>query len=229
MSDPATVAISIPDAISAISGLGAASFGLVDALKLPWGFLSNAGFWQITGLLDHLFAPDVDKADRRNPITYGSIAATLRANWLNGAALADQKSIAKTLIKLRLDANDAEFLAGCTGVDPDLLKSLAEKYGNGGALTPEEQNVAGRFDLMLSTLIDQAYQRADQIYRNSSKVAAMIVSVALALAGNASLGDVVPPGTALIVGLLAAPLAPVGKDLASALQASVKTLQFFKK
>ena len=33
----------------------------------------------------------------------------------------------------------------------------------------------------------------------------------------------------LLAGLLAAPLAPISKDLASALQASVKTLQMFRK
>jgi hypothetical protein len=52
----------------------------------------------------------------------------------------------------------------------------------------------------------------------------------LALAGNASLGGSgVHWHVALIVGLLAAPLAPVSKDIASALQASVKALQIIRK
>ena len=155
----------------------------------------------------------------------------LGANWLNGtASLSDQKSLAKTLIKLRFSADTAGRLANHTGVDSRVLTSLAGKYANGEPLSQDEQNVAGRFDLQLSALIDEAYQRADQSYRNSSKVLAVLISLLLALAGRYVLADAtISLSTALLAGLLAAPLAPISKDLASALQASAKALQAMKK
>jgi hypothetical protein len=222
----------ISDAVIAISGLGTASFALVDASKAVNGGASNYGFGFITRALENLFPADIDKTDTANPVTYASIRDTLRANWLNGTELSDQKSIAKTLIKLRLDPQNAAFLAGKTGVDPAILGSLAAKYVNGGDPTPAELNVAGRFDLLLTTLLDEAYQRADQAYRNKSKATAIVVSIAVSVLGWWSLGagaSGVNIGIALLIGLLAAPLAPVSKDLASALQASVQALQFFKK
>lgn len=222
--------IDLPNAILSIGSLGTAAFGLVDSTKAFWGGVSNCGFGHVTKVLDHLFPANVDKTDTSNPLTYKSVRDTLRANWLNGTALADQQSIAKTIIKLRLDTANAASLAGKTGVDPALLTSLATKYSNGIALTPEEQNAAGRFDLLLTTLLDEGYQRADQTYRNAAKVLAVAFSVALALGGRWALGSAdVSLSAALIAGFLAAPLAPVSKDLASALQASVKTLQIFRK
>lgn len=234
------MAIDLPDAILAVGALGTAAFGLVDATKALWGGVSNAGFSHITRVLTHLFPDDANRADKGNPIALGAMRDTLRANWLNGTTLADQMSIAKTLIKLRLDKDNARVLAAKTGVDPKLLTSLATKYANGSQLvpksqlppedqlTPEEQNVAGRFDTLLTTLLDEAYQRADQAYRNSAKAWSMVAAVALAALGKLAVGDTVGWGTALMAGLLATPLAPTAKDLASALQASVKALQVFR-
>ena len=224
------MAINLPDAILAIGSLGTASFALVDCTKVAGGGVSRCGFGYVSHVLDRLFTARASKTDKSNPVGYAQVRSVLFANWLNGTALADQKSIAKTLIKLHLDANNAEHLAKVTGVDPVLLKSLAEKYVNGGTATPEELNVAGRFDLILTTLLDEGYQRADQMYRNSAKFLAIVISVLLALAGWLALPDSsVSFGVALIGGLLAAPLAPVSKDLASALQASTKMLQLLKK
>lgn len=220
------MSISLPDAVLAIGSLGTASFALVDSSKAVRGGVSNLGFGHVEQVLDRLFPPGVDRADRSNALTFASVIGTLRANWLNGMSLADQKSIAKTLIKLRLDAANAAHLAGVTGVDPAVLASLAAKYATGGALSPEEQNVAGRFDLLLTTLLEEGYERADQAYRNGAKAVAWVVAVVLAVLGKLALGDpAIGWGLALLAGFLAAPLAPVSKDLASALQASVKALQ----
>lgn len=217
-------------AILAIGGLGTASFALVDSTKAAWGGVSRCGFGHVAKVLDHLFPARVNKTDKSNPLGYAQVRDVLFANWLNGTPLADQKSIAKTLIKLRLNGDNAAHLARATGVDADLLESLAKKYANGEAASEAEQNVAGRFDLTLATLLDEGYQRADQMYRNAAKFLAIIFSVALALAGRLVLDDPhISYGIALIAGLLAAPLAPISKDLASALQASTKMLQLLKK
>ena len=144
--------------------------------------------------------------------------------------MSDQKSIAKTLIKLHLTSANAPHMAAETGVDAKLLTQVATKSQTAGvSLTPDEQNAAGRFDLQVSSLLDEAYQRADQSYRNSAKVLAIVFAMILAVAAKLSLGTTdIGWGEALIAGVLAAPLAPVSKDLASALQAAVKAMQVIR-
>jgi hypothetical protein len=223
--------INLPDAVLGVGSLGTASFALVDATKAFWGGVSNRGFGFIKRMLARLVPAGHPQSNADSAVSIESIRATLRSNWINGtASLSDQKSIAKTLIKLLLTQSTALHFAKTTGVDPDLLKGVAAKYANGAALTPEEQNVAGRFDVELSAIIDDSYQRADQAYRNSSKLLAAAIAVTLALAGKLSLPDTqITWGVAILAGILAAPLAPVSKDLASALQAGVKTLQILRK
>ena len=117
------------------------------------------------------------------PSLCDSVLATLRSNWLNGMALSDQKSVAKALIKLNLNAYAAGRMATATGVDDKTLASIATKLSTGQALTPEETDAYGRFDLLLSAVLDQGYQRGDQRYRNSSKLLAVPVAVGLAVLG----------------------------------------------
>ncbi|MCA7120557.1 MAG: hypothetical protein LGL72_14430 [Acidibrevibacterium sp.] len=224
------MSISLPDAVLAIGSLGTASFALVDASKAVLGGISRWGFGHVDRVLARLYPPAVDAKDEDNPLGLRSVRATLFANWLNGMALADQRSIAKTLVKLRLDPENAPSLAARTGVDRAKLVSIAAKYATGEALDHAEQDAAGRFDLLLTTLLEEGYQRADQAYRNGSKIAAAAVAVVLALLGNWALGaDKIGWLEAFIAGLLAAPLAPVSKDLASALQASVRAMQILRR
>jgi hypothetical protein len=114
-----------------------------------------------------------------------------------------------------------------------LLASVAEKVASGASLTPQETDVYGRFDLLLASLLDQGYQRGDQRYRNSAKLLAVPVAVVLALCGAWALNGSSPRGPdiwkAVICGLLATPLAPVAKDLSSAIQAGAKVAQAWKK
>ena len=97
-------------------------------------------------------------------------------------------------------------------------------------MTAPESDVYGRFDVSLSALLDQAYQRADQRYRNSAKLLAFGVAIALAVAGAYTIyGSQFPLWQSLIVGILATPLAPVAKDISSTIQAGAKVAQILKK
>ncbi len=218
--------------ILAIGGLGTAAYGVVDATKAFGGGISNRGFGDIKKVIGVLISDS--KSAGQPALGLTSALATLRANWLNGMALADQKSVAKALIKLNLTEETAPRMAEATGVTPDTLKSLASKLATPQqGLTQEETDVYGRFDLLLNTLLDQAYQRADQRYRNSAKLLAIPVAVALAIAGAWAIGGntVGSAGLwkAVIAGLLATPLAPVAKDVASAIQAGAKVAQSWKR
>lgn len=223
--------LSITDMIMAIGGLGTASYALVDGAKAIHGGPSNHGFGHIRRVMTRLYPEDTAKSDRANPLALASALDTLYASWINGTALADQKAIAKSLVKLRLNGVNAPHLAKVTGVDSEILTKVAKKMASGTKLEQQESDVLGRFDLILTALLDEGYQRADQAYRNSAKMWSIVVSVALAVAGGSVVGLAKPEdwAAALLIGLLATPLAPLTKDLTSALQASVKAMQLLRK
>lgn len=226
-----TLGISLPQAIAAVAGLGTASYGLVDATKALYGGLSNAGFGRIRSVITFLFPKDASANDHETPLALGSVLDTLKANWINGTSLNDQKLIAKSLIKLRLNADTAGPLSEKTGVNSAVLTSVATKIAVGTALTAQEADVLGRFDLILTTALDEGYQRADQRYRNACKGTAVLFSIILALVGGWSLNSGYTKAgflQALIVGLLATPLAPVAKDLSTAVQTASKAVKIFQ-
>ena len=215
--------------ITAIGALGTAAFGLVDAFKaLPGGGISRAGYKFIRRTIAQL-APSAPALDGTG-LSVNSIESTLLSQWINGTATADQVNIAKSLIKLRLNPDTAPALATATGVDPVMLGQVASSLRTGAPLSDQQRDVYGRFDLMLTTLLDQAYQRADQRYRNAAKAAAVPVAVALALVANCFLGpNHIKNVEAAMVGLIATPIAPIAKDVASAIQTASQAVQSVKK
>jgi len=229
MLDPTLGSVDLSKLVLAIGALGTAAYGVVDATKAFNGGVSRVGFGDIKKIISKLIPCPLADIARGPALAQNSSLATLRANWMNGMAMADQKSIAKALIKLNLTADSAPALATATGVDGIKLTSVAAKLRTKDKLTDEETDVYGRFDLLLSALLDQAYQRGDQRYRNTAKLLAVAVSVAIAFSGAQTL---LGPGhlrLATLAGLLATPLAPVAKDLASAIQAGAKVAQFWKR
>lgn len=215
--------------VFAIGGLGMAAYGVVDATKSLGGGVSRVGFGDIKAVMAKLIPPATGTNKATSALTMDSAMATLRANWMNGMSMADQKSVAKALIKLNLTPDFANSLAAATGVDSATLTSVAMKLSTREKLTDPETDVYGRFDLLLSSLLDQAYQRGDQRYRNTAKLCAVFFSVILALLGaHYTLGPG-HLGLAVLAGLLATPLAPIAKDVASAIQAGAKVAQLWKK
>jgi hypothetical protein len=123
--------------------------------------------------------------------------------------------------------------------------SNSNPFGRSGSWNPFQQvAISGCRGFLTSgttarlpALLDEAYQRSDQVYRNWTRFWAMVAAVFLALAG----GWMMHPGPgywsfkdpdlgeALLVGLLATPLAPIAKDLSSGLATAVNTLQLVKK
>ncbi|MDD5581496.1 MAG: hypothetical protein PHY16_19805 [Methylobacter sp.] len=220
----------LSDYIAAAAGLGTTAYALVDGSKAFWGGVSNCGFGAIEREVKRFFPDDIRHQASDEPLSLVMVVGTLRANWLNGTTLADQMAIAKSLIKLRLNEATAAYLAKATGVDEQGLVIIAEKIASGETLTPDENDLYGRFDLLLTALLDKGYQRADQIYRNSAKAWSIVVSVVLAIVGVwVVYGSFEHIGGAILVGLAATPIAPVAKDLTSALSAGVKVAQALRK
>jgi hypothetical protein len=205
--------------VAAAAGLGTAAMGLVDASKAFGGGPSNLGFEFIERAVKPFLAGTPEAA---TAFDQAAVVRTLKANWLNGVAKADQKAKAKALIHLGLTPGNAVKLAEATGVSGEKLQALAEKTAGGGQPSTEEINVLGQFDVILSAMLDDAYERADQKYRNASKLLAMAVATVLGGIGGWLVFGIASwyfP-LSIIVGLSATPLAPVAKDLTTALQAA---------
>lgn len=217
----------LPQIITAIGGLGTAAFGLVDASKALWGGVNHIGFSQIEKTVKSL-----TPGNPANALSQDKIIATLKANWFNGTDLASQKSIAKSLIKLNLADTNADKLAEATGVDSTVLTVVAKSIKAGTALTTTQSDVYARFDLIITALLDATYQKADNVYRNWTRAIAAVVAVVLAIVGGLTLNtqsDIRQYAQYVIVGLLATPLAPIAKDLSTALATAVNTMQLVKK
>jgi hypothetical protein len=227
-----TVMQHIPEMVTAIGGLGVAAAGLVDASKVSYGGgVNRIGFSTIRDRIKQ-FVPD----ETTNAMGLADVLDSLQENWFNGTDLASQKAIAKSLIKLNFNPDSANKMAIAASVDATILKTVAENIAQGTALTQPQNDVYARFDLILTALLDATFQRADQRYRNGARCWAIVASVLLAIAGASILANLVPwklePDKfwqAVIVGLLATPLAPIAKDLSTALATAVNTMQLVKK
>ncbi|MGA2536942.1 MAG: hypothetical protein ABSF53_13060 [Terracidiphilus sp.] len=228
----ASVLNDLPRVITAIGGLGTAAFGLVDSTKPFWGGVNRIGFKQIATAVKSL-TPGTPAAG----LSQAKIVATLKANWYNGKDLSSQKAIAKSLIKQGLTAANAPTLAALTGVDATVLTNVATKIAAGTPLAPGESDVYGRLDFVLTALLDEVYQNSDQKYTNWTRIWASLFAVVLAFFAGWQLsgqgfGDfwwTRAMAEAVLVGVLATPLAPIAKDLSSALATAVNTMQAIKK
>ena len=211
-------AIDIPNTIGAIAALGLAAYGLVDASKPFWGGASNFGYKHIKkAVLPFKMALDAAS---------DSWLLTLRNHWLNGTPLEQQKAVAKSLIRLGLSPENAAGLARAGHVDPEKFRVAVEKLHQGADLSTEDVNLFGRFDASVDAALDAGYERADQKYRSSARALAGAVAIALSIWGNFILfGDQADLTTALWVGAVAVPLAPIAKDLASSLSAAMGALK----
>jgi len=209
----------------AVGALGTAAFGLVDGSKAFRGGISNRGFGYIRNALTP-FEPALSRALGDNPEC--DWRAVMRSHWISGREKAEQKAIAVGLVQLGLTRDNAETLAPAGQVDPFALRDVVVALESGRELSIEQINVLGRFKATIEARIDAAYDRADQVYRNSARLAAGVVAILLAVVA-AALMD--PDGNdrnlyfkAVLVGLVAVPLAPIAKDVASALATAAGAL-----
>jgi hypothetical protein len=214
--------------ITAIGALGTSAFGLVDATKVFGGGINHVGFRRIRRCVTAL-TPQPTQTTNSLPQT--DILNTLKGNWFNGTDLGAQKAIAKSLIKLHLNSGNAAQVAKAANSDPATLTKVVEKQASASPLEPAEGDAYARFDMIVTAMLDEAYQRADQQYRNAARACAMAISIILALAAKWMLGDSVSISVpeAGMIGLVATPLAPIAKDLSTALSAAVNALQAGKK
>lgn len=213
----------VGEQIIAVGALGTAAFGLVDASKAFRGGISNTGFGFIKTALEP-FDVALAQALGNNPDC--NWRAMMRSHWISGRAKEEQKAIAVGLIQLGLTPETAPEIAAAGQVDGKALAAVVRALNQGKELTPEQLNVLGRFKATIEARLDAAYDRATQVYHNWARFAAGFVAVGLAMAANVLLGGVSGRSyaVALLVGLVAVPLAPIAKDLAKALGTAASAL-----
>jgi hypothetical protein len=212
--------------IGAIVGLGIAAFGLLEASKSLFDGICRIGFSHIRKTVISL-TPEGGTSSITLP--QADILKSLEANWSNGIDLASQKAIAHSLVIMHLSPATSAALATRTRVDPTLLLAIVTKIYSGIVFNPMESDTYARFDFILTALLDEAYQNSDRVYRNGMRTLVTAVAVALAEAGVFTLEGAhiflssTDPYIAFLLGLLAAPIAPLAKDVSTAVGSAIKS------
>ncbi len=213
----------LAEVVAAVGALGSASVGLVDATKFARGGISNAGWSRFkAGLVPYSLAFEQSIGPGWEDY--------FRAAWLNGAPKGDQLNSARNYIRLGLTESTANTLAKVCVVSAPALAAVARKIGAGKALNTSEFELVGRMDASIEARLGAAYERAEQIYRNSARVLAGAVAVGLALLAWRILLGQKPEyfGLSLLAGIVAVPVAPVVKDLISSLSAAAQAAKALK-
>jgi hypothetical protein len=210
--DAAATLTLIVGAISAMAALGLASYALVDASKILWGGIANIGFKHIL--------------DGCKPFEQFLQIATgdqlwqdlLRAQWRNGRDKEAQKALARSLVRLGMTEESAQGVT-IANIQTDALRRVVRKATSGDDLNAQEVEIMGRVDAVVGFHIDAAFERADQQYRNAARVIAGIISMMLAIGAAILMNQ--SPLLGAMVGILSVPIAPLAKDLTSAMTAAV--------
>jgi hypothetical protein len=209
--------------IAATGGLGLAAMSLVDAFKaIPGGGVSRIGFSHIRKVLK-LF-------DRVLAQAAGDEWETvILSHWINGRTRGDQIGVIRSLLRLGLNPETSEQLVAIGNVEAAPFAKAAEKLVKGQALTEADVNLIGRVEAAVEARLDAAFDLGDQSYRNASRVLAGVIAVILAVAASLILKEPHGVGAGILVGLLAVPIAPIAKDLVSALTAAAGAVKAARK
>lgn len=210
--------------IAATGGLGLAAMSLVDALKAaPGGGVSRIGFSHIRNVAV-LFDRVLERAVGARWET------VILSHWINGRPRSEQIGVLRSLLRLGLNPDTADQLAAIGNVDPKALSAAADKLVRGASMNEAEVNLIGRVEAAVEARLDAAFDLAEQAYRNQARILAGVIAVVLAVAASPLLEARAPiPGLegldprlliGVLVGLLAVPVAPIAKDLVSALTAA---------
>ena len=198
--------------ILATAALGTAAFGIVEALKGSW--LGEAGFKSITKLLGPLM--------KTLRTAYGTDYVAILLGQYRG----DQAELARTLrqgIRVGLTAEHAKECATYLGtVDGGVLEEAVKLSASGTDLPAAMRNVIGRFEVAADARIDAGLAKAQSVYATTLRITASIFALGIAAVVGLSMGQF---WQSILVGLCAVPLAPVAKDLVSALQAATAALK----
>lgn len=206
--------------ILAAGVLGTAAFGIVEALKW-WPYIGEIGFGKILEMLGPV--------KLALAVAYGQkYEKLLRAQYRG-----DSSELARTIrqgVRVGLTVENAAQMARFLGVvEADSLRQAAHLVQTGDQFEDATlRNVLGKFELAVDTRIDAALTLAQNQYAAGMKVLASIVALIIALFVYFTAPGQVSLLQAILVGLIAVPIAPVAKDLVTALQSASQALRLRK-
>lgn len=218
----------LTEMVLAAGSLGTAAYGIVDGFKFNAKFAA-AGFNQIKVAL----GTPIFEALR---FAYGTdFSEFLQAQYINRRSKGELPRTLRQGVRLALNSDNAEQLAAAVGhLDGKTLKEAAHAVETGADLTDPQRSLIARFEVAVDTRIEAALALAETKYKGIMQMRASLVSIVLALAGSMAINveqgesglvhtfDFEDLVIALIVGIAAVPLAPIAKDVSSALQAATK-------
>jgi hypothetical protein len=244
----------------AVGGLGAASYGVVDGMKLfPWidlaGFerlfanrrtggkakskqpaLAGGRGWpaaqraDLTPLLDALqaaYGSDVLpllKAQYRSGRSKGDLPRSLRQGVRIGFGVMQEDDLVHAALGLGIDEKTAkEAAAAMMEGRNQRPPASGETNAAPAPVSKEQRSALARLETTIDARIDAALVLAEVQYVMQTKAIATAVALLIAFGvGHALKADLV---VAFMIGIAAVPLAPVAKDLSTALQEAVRALK----
>jgi hypothetical protein len=215
--------------VGGIVGIGIAAFGTVDASRTMFSNIDYLGFNYVQEMVVTL-TPEGDGIPE-NTLSQADILKAVKANWMIGLDLAFQKESAKSFVKMHLTPANAAAVAKRINLNPALLVAAAAHAADGVMLSVQEIDIHERFELVVTALLDQAFQEASRVYRNGMRSLASMFCVVLSLSAAWVLegrvlfqpghsGDI---GMALLGGLAATPIAPLAKEVSSAVAMAIRS------
>lgn len=201
----------------AAAAVGTAAMGVVEALKVVVIWRWSLALIGLGAVRRHLGSEALEALR----VVYGP--STFQ-QFLEGAWRKGSEELAKTLrngLRMALFAKDgtaAPALIAAYGQDPSsfALAVKALRAGSGGNLGREREVVA-QLEAVVDARVDAAVAAGRDLYVSSMQSIASGVAIAGCLLAHLTLPEGEAPTflVALVVGLLAVPIAPVAKDLVS--------------
>ncbi len=217
-------------AVGIIVLIGVASFGIVDLWKMFSPGIDSIGFRYIRKAVVSL-TPEADGIPE-NSMPQSDILRVLRSKWAAGLEIEAQKAFAKSFVEMHLSPTTAPAAAAITNINPGLLRGVASSIAAGMPLSQQQDDdIYKRFDSIVAALLDEAYTAASRTYRNGVRALSSVVCLFLGflfvwMSTGRPLVDywwTKEMAEAILMGLAAAPVAPVAKDISTAISTAIKS------
>lgn len=205
----------VSDFLIAAGAVGTAAMGIVEGAKsvrfppIGFGFLLKQLQWSFSAL----------------QVAYGDQYKKLIESLYRISGSGDLARTLRQGIRIGLnEENAADLSQNILGKSDGTLTEIAKKINTGENLEPQEKNFLSRFELAVDARIEGALALGERAYANGIRLCAFIVAIGLAQAAALLLKLQDGFITALIVGLIAVPIAPIAKDIVKGFQSAATAL-----
>ena len=226
--------------VAAVGALGVAAFGLTEALGKAFAYRSRDGGAHFglpyAGLQAVKLA--IQPLEPALRLAYGPhyldlIAQQYRSDRSKGAAPDTIRQGVRLALPFLDIGKAAEVIGSVWDMKPEHSQALAQALlaGETPSASPHDpagpidpmQALAGRFATALDARVNAAFDLAEARYEAQAKMWSGLAAIVLALVLNYGLGvgrmqGRLPWALAVVIGLVAVPLAPVAKDVSTKLQ-----------